>query len=69
MTITGTTAYPTRHASLSDTATTIEFNFTDGQGKVNEKSFTARPYPRSALKTTTGESKYSDLEPPYFAYA
>ena len=69
MTVTATSAYPTRHASLSDGTTTIEFNFTDGQGKVNEQSFRAQPYPRQALKTSQGESKYSDLEPPYLAIA
>ncbi len=60
-------AFPTGFASLSDGTTTIPFIFTDGQGKKNPLSFRSDPYPRTALKTTTGESKYSDLEPPYFA--
>ena len=59
--------FPTGHATLSDGSTTIPFIFTDGNGKKNQRAFTASPYPRTALKTTTGESKYSDLEPPYFA--
>ena len=59
--------FPTGHATLSDGTTTIPFIFTDGNGKKNQRAFTASPYPRTALKTTTGESKYSDLEPPYFA--
>jgi hypothetical protein len=69
MTVTGTGSHPTGHASLSDGSTTIEFLFTDGQGEKNQESFKAEPYPRTALKTTSGESKYSDLEPPYFAIA
>jgi hypothetical protein len=69
MTVTGTSAHPDRHASLSDGSTTIEFIFTDGEGKKNEKAFRAEPYPRTSLKTTQGDSKYSDLEPPYFAIA
>ena len=60
-------AFPTGFASLSDGTTTIPFIFTDGQGKKNPLSFRSDPYPRTALKTTTGEGKYSDLEPPYFA--
>jgi hypothetical protein len=67
VTITGD--WPNRNASLSDGSTTIEFTFTDGQGKKNPQAFQAQPYPRTALKTTQGESKYSDLEPPYFAIA
>ena len=62
-----TVPFPTGFASLSDGTTTIPFIFTDGQGKKNPLSFRTDPYPRTALKTTTGESKYSDLEPPFFA--
>jgi hypothetical protein len=67
--VTATTQFPEEHASLSDGTTTIKFRFTDGDGKVNPLAFRASPYPRTALKTTSGESKYSDLEPPYFAIA
>jgi hypothetical protein len=69
VTVTGTGTHPDRQASLSDGSTTIEFIFTDGQGGKDENAFRASPYPRTALKTTSGESKYSDLEPPYFAIA
>jgi hypothetical protein len=69
VTVTGTGTHPDRQASLSDGSTTIEFIFTDGQGGKDENAFRAAPYPRTALKTTQGESKYSDLEPPYFAIA
>ncbi|MCK4818967.1 hypothetical protein KA005_24555, partial [bacterium] len=69
MTVTGSEAFPREHASLSDGTTTVKFIFTDGQGKKDERAFKADPYPRTALKTSQGESKYSDLEPPYFAIA
>ncbi|GAG04951.1 unnamed protein product, partial [marine sediment metagenome] len=35
MTVGASESYPTRHASLTDGTTTIEFNFSDGQGKLN----------------------------------
>ena len=65
--MTVTDDFPEGHASLTDGSTKIKFIFTDGQGKKNERAFQAQPYPRTALKTTQGESKYSDLEQPYFA--
>jgi hypothetical protein len=67
--VTASTLFPEEHASLSDGTTTVKFIFTDGDGNVNPLAFQASPYPRTALKTSTGESKYSDLEPPYFAIA
>ena len=37
----------------------------DEKGTEDPKQIKRRPYPRSAIKTYTGQQKYSDLEPPF----
>jgi len=37
----------------------------DGKGELDTTQLRRRPYPRSAIKTYTGQQKYSDLEPPF----
>ncbi len=67
MTITSSEPYPKGHVGLSDGSTTLDFILTDGEGVKNPRAFRASSYPRTALKTITGENKYSDLQLPYFA--
>ena len=61
--------WPNYHATLSDGTTTIPIVFSDGQGVEDITAFRLDSYPRTALKTSEGDSKYSDLEPPYFGIA
>lgn len=37
----------------------------NGKGEIDPTQLKRRPYPRSAIKTYTGQQKYSDLEPPF----
>ena len=60
---------PTHHASLTDGTSTIGFIFCDGNGQRDIRAIRATSYPRQAMKTSQGESKYSDLQPPYFSVA
>ena len=61
--------WPNYHATLTDGTTEIPFVFSDGKGNEDLTAFSMNPYPRQALKTTEGDSEWSDLEPPYFAKA
>ena len=58
-------AAPTHHVSFSDGETTIGFVCVDANGDANPFSITSSPVPRTAMKTTTGNQKYSDFEPPW----
>jgi hypothetical protein len=37
----------------------------DNEGNIDPLGIRRRPYPRSAIKTYSGQQKYSDLEPPF----
>ena len=71
ITVNPTTANPTHHLSLADGSTTIGLiaGMASGGGGFTPNIMAMRrvPYRRSALKTSTGQSKYGDLEPPYSA--
>src|SRR3990167_8327559 len=57
------------HASLTDGVDELGIKFCDLQGNINSKYLKVQPYPRTALKTSSGQSKYADLEPPYMSIA
>ena len=52
------------HASLTDGVDELGIKFCDLQGNINSRYLKVQPYPRTALKTSSGQSKYADLEPP-----
>jgi hypothetical protein len=56
---------PTHHISLSDGFTTIGLIASNSQGDSNPFAITRAPVTRTAMKTTTGNAKYSDYEPPW----
>ena len=60
---------PTHHIRMTDGEEVIGLIFCNPDGTPNERAFAMSPYPRQALKTSQGESKYSDLEPPFFTKA
>lgn len=64
-----TTPFPTHHASLSDGVTTVNFIFSDSQGRVNPMAARRYALQRTAIKTSQGAGKYSDLEMPYLSIA
>ncbi len=55
----------THHASLSDGQHTIGLIASDNRGGMNIKAITRAPINRTAMKTTSGNQKYSDYEPPW----
>src|SRR3990167_807436 len=57
------------HASLTDGVDELGIKFCDLQGNINSRYLKVQPYPRTALKTSSGQSKYADLEPPYMSIA
>lgn len=57
--------FPTHHVSLSDGDNTIGLILCDAQGNANPHAITRSPVPRTAMKTTSGNQKYSDFEPPW----
>ncbi len=61
--------WPNYDATLTDGTTVIPIVFSNGKGEEDITAFRLASYPRQALKTSEGDSKYSDLEPPYFGIA
>lgn len=57
--------FPTHHISLSDGNKTIGLIATDSAGNASPYALTRAPVTRTAMKTTTGNAKYSDYEPPW----
>jgi hypothetical protein len=55
----------THHISLSDGEKTLGLVLCDSAGNANPFAITRAPVPRTALKTTSGNQKYSDFEPPW----
>jgi len=55
----------THHISLSDGLHIIGLDACDSQGNANPLAITRAPVPRTALKTSSGDQKYSDFEPPW----
>ena len=58
-------ARPTHHISLSDGVTTIGYIISDSNGHAAPEAITRASAPRTALKTTSGNQGYGDLEPPW----
>ena len=56
---------PTHDISLSDNTDTIGLIICDTKGQHRPKEVQRRPVPRTAMKTTSGNQKYSDFEPPW----
>lgn len=56
---------PAHDITLTDGATTVGFVLTDASGKPNPQAITDSPQQRTAIKTSSGDSKYSDLQPPW----
>lgn len=69
ITVDDTTSTPTHHASLTDGSTTVGFIFADSQGRPDVRAAKRYPLQRTAIKTSEGASKYSDLELPYLSIA
>lgn len=55
----------THHISLSDGTDEIGLIMCDSEGNANPFAITRAPMPRTAMKTTSGNQKYSDFEPPW----
>ncbi len=60
---------PTHHASLSDGIKKLGIIFCDQKGNKNSRYMRVQPFPRTALKTTSGQSQYSSLSEPYTSIA
>lgn len=58
---------PTHHISLSDGEHTIGLISVDAQGNADQLAIRRVPIQRTALKTTAGSLKYSDLQEPWSA--
>lgn len=56
---------PTHDVSLTDGKVTIGFKIVDGQGNKATGGVTRQPTDRSAIKTTSGDLSYSDLDLPW----
>ena len=56
---------PTHDIKLSDGTNTIGLIISDSNGNRKPKQIQRVPIPRTALKTTSGNQKYSDFEPPW----
>lgn len=57
--------FPTHDISLSDGKNSVGLILCDSAGNHNPHAITRAPVPRTALKTTSGNQKYSDFEPPW----
>jgi hypothetical protein len=55
----------THHLSLSDGKKTVGLIACDSQGTANIAAITRNPENRTAMKTTSGNAKYSDFESPW----
>ena len=51
--------------SLSDGSNTVGLIVCDAKGNHSPRNIQRRPIPRTAMKTTSGNQKYSDFEPPW----
>lgn len=60
---------PTHHVSLSDGKITIGLIARDSNGKVTAQAIRRDPIQRTAMKTTTGDVKYSDMNWPWMVIA
>lgn len=67
--VTPSTERPKEDITLSDGSTTISLILSDAQGKHTLEGLRKNPYPRTSLKTASGNTQYADLEPPYFQRA
>lgn len=67
--VTPTQDTPRHHLTLSDGSTTVGFILTDSQGNTNELAIKRYPLQRTALQTSQGNTKYSDLQLPYMSIA
>lgn len=57
---------PTHHISLTEeNGKTIGLILCDSKGNANPEAIRRAPMVRTAMKTTTGNQKYSDFEPPW----
>lgn len=56
---------PTHDISLSDGSDIVGLIICDTNGKHRPKQIQRRPVPRTAMKTSSGNQKYSDFEPPW----
>lgn len=56
---------PTHDISLSDGNDSLGLIICDTKGVHKPKQIQRRPVPRTAMKTTSGNQKYSDFEPPW----
>lgn len=65
ITVSPTTARPTHHLKLTDGVSSLGLVLCDAQGNPDKRSIRRDPYPRSSLKTYSGNQTYSDLEPPW----
>lgn len=57
--------FPTHHVSLSDGVNKVGLILCDSQGNASPHAINRVPTPRTAMKTTSGNQKYSDFEPPW----
>ena len=65
-----TTRTPTHHLSLTDSSgNVVGFILVNGAGLLDPRAIRRFPFLRTALKTSTGNNKYSDFELPYTAIA
>jgi hypothetical protein len=55
----------THHISLSDGVNSLGLILCDSAGNVNPFAIARAPVPRTAMKTSSGNQKYSDFEPPW----
>ena len=60
---------PTHHVSLTDGEVEVGLIVTNVNGDATPTAMSASANPRTALKTTSGNTKWSDLEPPWTAIA
>lgn len=60
---------PTHHISLSDGINEVGLIISNVNGDAMPTAISASAFPRTALKTSTGNTQYSDLEPPWTAIA
>lgn len=60
-----TSQRPRHDVTLTDGSTTVGFILTDANGNPNPRAISDSPQQRTAVKTSSGDSKYSDLVPPW----
>lgn len=65
ITVSPTELRPTHHIKLSDGSSEVGLILSNNRGDEDELAIRREPYPRSALKTYSGQGTYDDEEPPY----